>query len=464
VNTNRERSPQPCVPNGMAAVASSLERSGWQVTALDLCFARASDDALRAALATVTPDVVAFSVRNIDNSDLIATEHYLPAAAGLVEVVRRERAVPVVGGGAAFGVAPVALVEALGLDAGVAGDGEAVAPLLCEAVTSGDTGAPLPGVAWRGATRCAPPAPPADLDALPPPEPWRWTDLARYRRHGATVPVQTKRGCVFGCVYCTYLNVEGKGYRLRSPRAVVDEIAALARHGVRRVDFVDSTFNSPLHHAVAVAEELARRRTRVGVDTTNFTPAVSPPELFAAMRRAGFRWLGITAESASDPVLERLDKGFDSARLHACAAQADRAGIRVLWIFLAGGPGETVETLEETLRFAAGRLARGDAVYMTVGLRVYPGTRLQSIAAAEGQVPPGDPLLAPRFYLSPALPLEPALSRLRGFAGAHPRFLFSADSRNPAMPRLVRLASLLGLPRPHWRYLHLFRRLAGARA
>jgi hypothetical protein len=101
---------------------------------------------------------------------------------------------------------------------------------------------------------------------------------------------------------------------------------------------------------------------------------------------------------------------------------------------------------------------------MTVGLRIYPGTRLQSIAAAEGRVPPGDPLLAPRFYLSPALPLEPALARLRAFAGAHPRFLFSADSRNPAMPRLVRLASLLGLPRPHWRYLHLFRRLAGARA
>lgn len=448
----------------MAAVASSLDRAGWAVTALDLCFVRSGEEALRSALATAEPDVVAFSVRNIDNSDLIATEHYVPAAARLVEAVRRERAVPVVGGGAAFGVAPLALVEALDLDAGVAGDGEAVSPLLCEAVASGRSRAPLPGVAWRGATRCAAPAPPADLDALPAGEPWRWADLPRYQRHGATVPVQTKRGCVFGCVYCTYLSVEGKGYRLRSPRAVVEEIVALARYGVRRVDFVDSTFNSPLHHAVAVAEELARARTGVGVDTTNFTPAVSSPELFAAMRRAGFRWLGITAESASDPVLDRLDKGFDASRLHACAERAERAGIRVLWIFLAGGPGETAGTLEETLRFAAGRLARGDAVYMTVGLRIYPGTRLQSIAAAEGRVPPGDPLLAPRFYLSPALPLEPALARLRAFAGAHPRFLFSADSRNPAMPRLVRLASLLGLPRPHWRYLHLFRRLAGARA
>jgi hypothetical protein len=180
------------------------------------------------------------------------------------------------------------------------------------------------------------------------------------------------------------------------------------------------------------------------------------------MRHAGFRWLGITAESASDPVLERLNKGFDLARLQACAARAEAAGIRVLWIFLAGGPGETPATLEETLRFADARLAHGDAVYLTVGLRVYPGTTLQAIAAAEGQVAPGDPLLAPRFYLSSALPLDAALTRLRAFAHRHPRFMFSADSRSPVMPALVRVASLLGLPRPHWRYLSLFRRLAGA--
>lgn len=464
VSTNRERSPQPCVPNGPAAVAASLVRSGWAVSALDLCFVREPDRALREAIRSERPDAVAFSVRNLDNSDLVATEHYVPAARRLVAVARGETTVPLVGGGAAFGVAPAGLVSALDLDAGVAGDGELVAPRVLEAAAGGRAGIELPGVAWRGASRITPPAPPADLDALPAPEPWRWADLRRYQRHGATVPVQTKRGCVFGCVYCTYLNVEGKGYRLRSPAAVVDEVRALSRHGVRRVDFVDSTFNSPLHHAVAVAEALARVHTGVSLDTTNFTPAVASPELFAAMRRAGFRWLGITAESASDPVLDQLRKGFDVARLHACAARAEAAGIRVLWIFLAGGPGETPDTLDETLRFAAGRLARGDAAYLTVGLRVYPGTVLQSIAEAEGQVAPGDPLLAPRFYLSPALPLERALERLREFAAREPRFMFSADSRNPAMPRLVRLASLLGLPRPHWRYLSLFRRLAGARA
>ena len=121
---------------------------------------------------------------------------------------------------------------------------------------------------------------------------------------------------------------------------------------------------------------------------------------------------------------------------------------------------ETRETLEETLRFAAWRLGRGDAVYLTVGLRIYPGTTLHRIALAEGVVEGGDPLLAPRFYFSDALRLEDAIQRLRRFAADHPRFMFSADSRSPFLPYLTRLAGLLHLPRPHWRYMGLFQRVA----
>jgi hypothetical protein len=178
------------------------------------------------------------------------------------------------------------------------------------------------------------------------------------------------------------------------------------------------------------------------------------------MRTAGFQWLGITAESASDPVLEKLQKGFDVAQLRTVAANVSRAGMGVLWIFLIGGPGETPATLEETLRFAAERLDAGDAVYLTVGLRVYPGTTLHRIAIDEGVVPAGDPLLVPHFYFSAELPMEQTLARLRTFAAHHPRFMFSADSRSPLLPHLTRLASVLRLPRPHWRYMGLFQRLS----
>jgi hypothetical protein len=264
-------------------------------------------------------------------------------------------------------------------------------------------------------------------------------------------------------VYCTYRNVEGWGYRTRDPELVADEIEELKIEAdVHHFDFVDSTFNSPPGHALQVCEAITRRKLGVHLDTTNFTPATASPELLSAMHRAGFRTLGITAESASDAVLERLEKGFDAAKVREVAARVEAHGIRTLWIFLVGGPGETSQTVEETLAFAKWRLERGDAVYTTVGLRIYPGTTLHRIAIAEGTVPPHSTLLDPTFYFSSSLAFDATVARLKRFAADHPRFMFSADSRSIVLPYLTRAASVLRLPRPHWQYMGLFQRVARA--
>jgi hypothetical protein len=178
------------------------------------------------------------------------------------------------------------------------------------------------------------------------------------------------------------------------------------------------------------------------------------------MRRAGFRTLGITAESASDSILEKLEKGFSAAKVREVAERVEKSGIRTLWIFLVGGPGETRKTVEETLAFARWRLDRGDAVYMTVGLRIYPGTTLHRIAINEGRVAPTESLLDPTFYFSEQLDFEVTVNRLRAFAANHPRFMFSADSRSTILPYLTRAASFLRLPRPHWQYMGLFQRIS----
>ncbi|HEU4566121.1 MAG TPA: radical SAM protein [Gemmatimonadaceae bacterium] len=469
VSANRERQPFPVVPNGVACVASALEAAGHEVRVADLCFARDPHRAAREAARAFRPDVVGVSVRNIDNSDLVALRHYTPEAAALLRTLRE--AAPgarVIAGGAAFGVAPERLLEALDVEYAVAGDGERATVALVDALAAGRAPGELPGLVRRGAdggVTLTPPGGDAALDTLPPARMHRWADLRAYERHGGSVPIQTKRGCVFRCIYCTYLNVEGWGYRLRAPDAVAAEMEELHRAaGITHFEFVDSTFNAPPRHAAAVCEAIVRRGLRVKLDTTNFTPASAPGWLLEAMRRAGFRWLGITAESASDAVLASLQKGFDVAKVREVAEDVERAGMGVLWIFLVGGPGETPETLEETLRFAAWRLGRGDAVYLTVGLRIYPGTTLQRIAVDEGVISAADPLLAPTFYFSARMEMERTVRRLREFAAAHPRFMFSADSRSPLLPHLTRLASVLRLPRPHWRYMGVFQRLTRALA
>jgi anaerobic magnesium-protoporphyrin IX monomethyl ester cyclase len=101
-------------------------------------------------------------------------------------------------------------------------------------------------------------------------------------------------------------------------------------------------------------------------------------------------------------------------------------------------------------------------VYLTVGVRIYPGTTLHRIAILEGVVMPGDPLLVPSFYFSKDLRFTEAVARLRRFAADHPRFMFSADSRSVVLPYLMRAASVLRLPRPHWRYMGVFQRVTRA--
>src|SRR5690348_143088 len=394
----------PVVPNGVACVAAALEHAGHEVRVLDLCFARDPHRAARESATAFAPDVIGLSVRNIDNSDLVALEHYTPAAAALLDTLRASAPeAQVIAGGAAFGVAPEALSDELGVEHAVAGDGERATPALIAELAAGRTPGPIPGVVRRvdGRRVLTPPGGDGALDSLPPVHMHRWLDLKRYERRGGTVPIQTKRGCVFKCIYCTYLNVEGWGYRLRDPEHVVDEMEELVRDaGVRHFEFVDSTFNAPPRHAAAICEAIIKRPLAVQLDTTNFTPAAVLPYLLDPMRAAGFRWLGITAESASDAVLERLEKGFDAARVREVAQQVERAGIGVLWIFLVGGPGETMRTLNETLAFASERLERGDAVYLTVGLRVYPGTTLHRIALDEGVVERDDPLLRSEEHTS----------------------------------------------------------------
>src|SRR4029079_12936510 len=198
------------------------------------------------------------------------------------------------------------LFQSFGVDYAVAGDGERASVALVDAIAQQKRIEAVPGLVRLVDDRVhfSPPGEDARLDDLPNPALHRWIDLRRYERNGATIPIQTKRGCVYKCIYCTYRNVEGWGYRTRDPELVAEEIEEVRlKVGVRHFDFVYSTFNSPPGHAVQVCEAIPRRKLGVQLDTTNFTPATASSELLRAMKVAGFRSLGITAESASDAVL-----------------------------------------------------------------------------------------------------------------------------------------------------------------
>ena len=119
------------------------------------------------------------------------------------------------------------------------------------------------------------------------------------------------------------------------------------------------------------------------------------------MAKAGCTQVSLGFESGSEPVLKRLNKRFSCAEVKAISAMFYAAGIKRNGFLLLGGPGETRETVEESLAFADS--LHLDGLKVTVGLRIYPNTTLHSIAVAEGVVRPDDDLLWPRFYLTAGL-------------------------------------------------------------
>ena len=210
---------------------------------------------------------------------------------------------------------------------------------------------------------------------LPAPRLYEWVENLRpYLRGDAGYPLQTKRGCPLKCTYCTYGRIEGTRYRFLDPQAIADEVEGALGRGVRDFEFVDSTFNLPPHHALGVLAALRERGLHANYVGTGLNPSKLPEELLAKMSEVGFRSVILTAESGSDTMLASYQKNYRRPRLYEAADLLERHDIKGLWVFLLGGPQETEQTVAETLSFIEERVHSPHAVYITSGIRVYPGS------------------------------------------------------------------------------------------
>ena len=181
VNTNRERSPQPVIPLGLCLVASALAARGFEPHVLDLIFSRRPEADLVRGVGGRKPDVIDLLVRNLDNGDLLRTRQYLPDAVELVRVCRAYSGAPTVIGGSAVNVAAAEVLNHIGADYAIAGDGEEAMPELVSRLSAGTGASDLPCMCSRGSGRPTPAATGAtcrvsDLDSLPLAQVGRWLD------------------------------------------------------------------------------------------------------------------------------------------------------------------------------------------------------------------------------------------------------------------------------------------------
>lgn len=473
INPNREQMPWPVIPVGLAAVATALDAVGHAVRLLDLTFSRRPARDVERAIKRGIPDVVALGIRNLDNCNFERPVFFLPEIRDhVVRAVRR--AAPdakLVVGGAAVNVCPGGVLDYLDADYALVGEGERTMPALCSALGEGRDPGGLPGVLARGGARTS--APILDTGRVGPGEPpggrviveagerigatraHRWVDLRHYAALGTPYPIQTKRGCALACAYCVYNNIEGHAYRLRKPGDVVDEIEEATERGVRLFDFVDSTFNLPLSHARAVCDELERRALGVELSTMGLSPLGVGEDLVLAMKRAGFRSVMCTPESASDVTLASLRKGFDKSTVERAAHALAAAEMPTWWFFLLGAPGETMDTVRETIAFSEQHIPSTHMVLFTTGIRVYAGTPLEKSCKGSGWFSAEDPLFEPSWYVSPELDLGELYDTLAGAAAKHANWMVNAETVvGPRMATVMKRAfHVLGWRGPFWQHL-----------
>jgi len=381
------------LPVGLAYVGAAAEKAGHSVRLLVLAKSREQEFQIVDTVLQFRPDVIGISVRNIDDQNMQHPRFLLDSLKETVATCRRVSSAPLVLGGAGYSIFPQATLTYLQADMGIKGEGEAAFPALLNWIERGAQGSPPPGTYLRDGI-CATAAFVPNIDAFPLPEPSLWLSFSGRE---ARIPVQSRRGCPLGCIYCATGEIEGRQVRKRSPESVVSWLAQMRAHGFGSFYFLDNIFNLPL----AYAKDLCRKliQAEIGIDWWAIVyPKWVDEELVQLMAGAGCTEVSLGFESGSEFIFEQLNKRFSCAEVKAISEMFFKVGIKRNGFLLLGGPGETRETVEESLAFADS--LHLDALKVTAGLRIYPRTALHSIAVSEGVMDADDDLLQPRFYLA----------------------------------------------------------------
>ena len=214
-----------------------------------------------------------------------------------------------------------------------------------------------------------------DLDALPFPR-WDQFEIRKFRYQiitgkGITLPMLGSRGCPYTCNYCPYL--VNSCYRVRSAESIVEEIRYLsAKYGIRGISFRDPnlTFNKKRAHEFA--DLLLRYNLDVRWSMEARTDRLDP-ELLELLYRAGLRSIEVGVESANQQTLrDNKRKAIPRIQQERIIECCHKLGIRVIANYTLGLPNDTVDGIQDTIRYA--KKLNTFAIQFTV-TTPYPGTQ-----------------------------------------------------------------------------------------
>ena len=250
------------------------------------------------------------------------------------------------------------------IDIVVVGEGEITMRELCDAMDSGRRVdyASIAGLAFRndsGQIEKSPPRPlNMDLDSLPLPA----RDLLPLEKYGVQINMITmkginatmisSRGCPSYCTFCAAHIVTGRVYRPRSTESVVDEMEYLVRkYNTKFIQFYDDTFTINYKRTVDVCNSIIKRGLKVKWFAHARVNTVDE-DLFRLMKRAGCTHVSFGIESGNQTILNNIKKGTTLDQSRKAVRASMQAGLKTSITCMVGNPGETSETIKDTINFA----------------------------------------------------------------------------------------------------------------
>ena len=420
VSTNTLTEPYPPYPIGLDYVRSAISPP-HQVKIVDMNELKCGE-ALAGVLSQYSPDIIGLSIRNIDNMDEANVKTFIEDIREIIGIIRSCSKGLIVLGGSGFTILPGEFMSRLDADFGIVGEGERL-QLLLRALEKNECLSGIPGIVTGTGT-------------VEFPEPWPQSfhrgfcqdnsHTSFYLKRGGMLNLQTKRGCPFKCVYCTYPAIEGKRFRFAPPVKVAETAKMLQDAGAKYLYITDATFNGSYEHSLKVAA--AFKKAGVSIPWGGFfTPLYLPmPDYYRILADAGLRHVEFGTEALSDSILDSYGKPFRIDDVVASHRAAAAANLHVAHYLMLGGPGEDKDTVQETLANADG--LEKSIFFVFSGVRIYPRTVLYDLAVKEGQIGSHGNLLEPSFYWSPKVRRETVTELVKTHAGNRMNWVIGAVS------------------------------------
>lgn len=407
ISANRFIIPYPVYPLGISYLFSYLKDHlpHYQIRIFD--FNLQSRDELKELLQDFAPDYIGLSLRNVDDVNFYTQESFISGYSDIMETIRNSYQCPVIIGGSAFSIYPEEFFHMLNPDFGIKGEGE---ESFCRLLTSMDQGRAdltIEGLVYRNDKQIVVNS--RSNFIRTPGLRFAPELIGHYWQKAGMVNIQTKRGCPYRCIYCTYPLIEGSQVRTLDPDQIIHTLRDLHdKHGIDYLFFTDSVFNI----SNQFNEELSKRLIDSGLPLkwgAYFSPHNLSLDQLELYVRAGLTHIEFGTESLSDSTLKNYGKHFDVEEVVRVSEYCNQAQVYFCHFMIIGGYGETEATINES--FENSKRIANTVFFPFIGMRIYPGTHLHQLAVAEGVVANDDTLLEPVYYIAPGIEYDSLKSR-----------------------------------------------------